>query len=87
MKKTKMTGFCQKNFFVIEVLIGSGFSNSPDSDAVNPDLKHWYDSYLCTNDLYIMFWVRADPLRGQVGEGWAREIKTFLGPVNMASSH
>jgi hypothetical protein len=30
---------------------------------------------------YVMFWVRADPLRGQGGEGWALEIKAFLGPV------
>jgi hypothetical protein len=28
-----------------------------------------------------MFWMRADPLRGQVGEGLALEIETFLGPV------
>jgi hypothetical protein len=30
---------------------------------------------------YIMFLMRADPLRGQVGEGWALGIDTFLGPV------
>jgi hypothetical protein len=29
----------------------------------------------------IMFWMRAYPLRGQVGEGWALEIESFLGPV------
>jgi hypothetical protein len=29
----------------------------------------------------IMFWMRAYPLRGQVGGGWALEIKSFLGPV------
>ena len=28
-----------------------------------------------------MFWMRADPLRGQVGLGWALEIETFLGPA------
>jgi hypothetical protein len=28
-----------------------------------------------------MFWLHADPLRGQVGGGWALEIETFLGPV------
>ncbi len=28
--------------------------------------------------LYIMFLMRADPLRGQVGGGWAPEISTFL---------
>ena len=43
-------------------------------------------SYLCTYDLYgpvpyEMFLMRADPLRGQVGGGWALEIETFLGPV------
>jgi hypothetical protein len=31
-----------------------------------------------------MFWMHADPLRGQVGEGWALEIETLgechLGP-------
>ena len=29
----------------------------------------------------VMFFMRADPLRGQVGGGWALEIETFLGPV------
>jgi hypothetical protein len=29
----------------------------------------------------IMFWMRAYPLRGQVGEGWALELENFLGPV------
>ncbi len=28
----------------------------------------------------IMFWLRANPLRGQVG-GWALEIESFMGPV------
>jgi hypothetical protein len=28
-----------------------------------------------------MFWVHADPLREQVGGGWALEIQTFLGSV------
>ncbi len=28
-----------------------------------------------------MFLMHADPLRGQVGGGWALEIETFLGPV------
>jgi hypothetical protein len=28
-----------------------------------------------------MFWMRAYPLPGQVGEGWALEIESFLGPV------
>jgi hypothetical protein len=30
---------------------------------------------------YVMFLIRADPLQGQVGGGWALEIDTFLGPV------
>jgi hypothetical protein len=41
-------------------------------------------SYLCTYDLYgpyVMFLMRADPLLGQVGGGWALEIETFLVPV------
>jgi hypothetical protein len=29
----------------------------------------------------IMFWMHAYPLRGQVGEGWALEFESFLGPV------
>jgi hypothetical protein len=29
----------------------------------------------------LMFLMRADPLRGQVGGGWALEIESFLGPV------
>ncbi len=52
--------------------------------------RQTYISYLCTYDLYgpvpyEMFLMRADPLRGQVGGGWALEIETFLGPC-MASS-
>jgi hypothetical protein len=31
--------------------------------------------------LCVMFLMRADPLRGQVGGGWALEIESFLGPV------
>jgi hypothetical protein len=30
---------------------------------------------------YVMLLMRANPLRGQVGVGWAQEIETFLGPV------
>jgi hypothetical protein len=29
----------------------------------------------------IMFWMRAYPLRGQVGGGWALEIESFWGPM------
>jgi hypothetical protein len=29
----------------------------------------------------IMFWMRAYPLRGEVGGGWALEFESFLGPV------
>jgi hypothetical protein len=32
-----------------------------------------------------MLLMRAEPLRGQVGVGWALEIETFLGP-EMATS-
>ncbi len=28
-----------------------------------------------------MFWMRAYPLRGEVGGGWALELSGFLGPV------
>ncbi len=28
-----------------------------------------------------MFWMRAYPLRGEVGGGWALEFPSFLGPV------
>ncbi len=30
--------------------------------------------------LCIMFWMRAYPLRGQVGGGWALEFSNFFGP-------
>ncbi len=30
--------------------------------------------------------MRADPLRGQVGGGWALEIESFLGPVKWQRS-
>ncbi len=42
-----------------------------------------YSNYLCT--IYtapcLMFLMRADTLRGQVEEGWALEMESFLGPV------
>jgi hypothetical protein len=31
--------------------------------------------------IYVMFLMRADPLRGQVGGGCALEMETFLGPL------
>jgi hypothetical protein len=31
--------------------------------------------------IYVMLFMRANPLRGQVGGSWALEIETFLGPV------
>ncbi len=34
----------------------------------------------------LMFWMRAYPLRGQVGGGWALEFESFFGPCEMASS-
>jgi hypothetical protein len=40
-------------------------------------VKH--NSYLWTYDLLVL--MRADPIRGQVGGGWALEIETFVGPV------
>ncbi len=30
--------------------------------------------------LYVLFFMRANLLLGQVGEGWAQEISTFLCP-------
>jgi hypothetical protein len=30
---------------------------------------------------YVMLLMLANPLRGQMGGGWALEIETFLGPV------
>jgi hypothetical protein len=41
-------------------------------------------NYLCTCDLYSpvhIVWMRAYPLRGEVGGGWALEFESFLGPV------
>jgi hypothetical protein len=41
-------------------------------------------NYLCNYDLYSdLFWMCAYPLLGQVGGGWALEIESFLGPVNL----
>ncbi len=34
----------------------------------------------------VMFLMRADTLRGQVGGGWALENREFFGPCEMASS-
>ncbi len=35
---------------------------------------------------YVMFFMPANPLRGQVGGGRALEIETFLGPVKWHGS-
>ncbi len=35
---------------------------------------------------YVMFLMRADPLRWQLGGGWALESETFFVPCEMASS-
>ncbi len=32
----------------------------------------------------VMFLMRADTLRGQVGGGWALEMESFLGPVKVS---
>ena len=37
--------------------------------------------------LCIMFWMRAYPLRGQVGGCWELEIEMFLGPVKWHSAN
>ncbi len=37
--------------------------------------------------LFIMFWMRAYPLQGQVGGGWALKFKIFLGPVKWHRTH
>ena len=39
------------------------------------------DSHMIYTAPYVMFLMRVDPLRGQVGGGWALEIETFLGPM------
>ena len=36
-----------------------------------------YASMIYTAPLYVMFLMRADPLRGQVGGGWALKIETL----------
>ncbi len=44
------------------------------------------NNYLCTYDLYSPVhnvWMRAYPLRGEVGGGWALEFESFLGPQVM----
>jgi hypothetical protein len=35
----------------------------------------------------IMFWMRAYPLRGQVGGGWPLEISSFFGPQMTHHKH
>jgi hypothetical protein len=35
--------------------------------------------------LGIMFWMRASPLLGQVGEDWALKFLSFLGPKNFSN--
>ncbi len=43
---------------------------------IKPPMHLWY----MYTALCIMFWMRAYPLLGQVGGGWALEISSFLGP-------
>ncbi len=46
--------------------------------------KNMVNKLFMANDLYIpecFALMGANPLRGQVGGGWAMEIETFLGPV------
>ncbi len=46
--------------------------------------KNMVNKLFMANDLYIPVCnalMGANPLRGQVGGGWAMEIETFLGPV------
>jgi hypothetical protein len=42
-------------------------------------LRHNIASYapMIYTALYVMFWMRADLLQGQVGGGWDLEIETF----------
>jgi hypothetical protein len=35
----------------------------------------------------IMFWMRAYPLLGEVGGGWALKFESFLGPVKWHRAH
>ncbi len=37
---------------------------------------------LIVTTVYVMLLMRANPLLGQVAEGWALDIEIFLGPVN-----
>jgi hypothetical protein len=37
--------------------------------------------------LRIMFWMRAHPLRGEVGGGWALEFSSFLDPGKWHRAH
>ncbi len=52
--------------------------------SVSKEYIQIYFNYLCTYNLYIPMHnvlVRAYPLQGQVGGGWALEFESFLGPV------
>jgi hypothetical protein len=43
-----------------------------------------HNNFLCTYDLYSPVhnvWMRAYPLCGEVGGGWALEFESFLGPL------
>jgi hypothetical protein len=56
----------------------------------NTNVTH--NSYLCTYDLYgpapfVMFWMCADSIRGQVEGSWALEIETFLGIEPLGECH
>jgi hypothetical protein len=53
---------------------GSSISSRAKSGQIN-----YYAPMIYT--AYILFWMRAYPLRGEVGGGWALEFPSFLGPV------
>jgi hypothetical protein len=59
-----------------------------EQPLATPNMRNTWQPFLLT--IYapmiykascIMFWMRAYPLRGEVGGGWALEFESFLGPV------
>jgi hypothetical protein len=66
---------CLRTAFITQVLLNETGRNPWRNLCIN---------HLYTYDLYspcIMFWMRAYPLRGEVGGGWALEFESFLGPL------
>ncbi len=68
------------NFFLISTFSTTFFYCCPHKDRYRYKIIAIYGLMIYMAS-YVMPMMRANPLRGQVGGGWALEIETFMGLV------